>query len=71
MLITNFVCSDLHNNELKGSIPEEIKELVNLEALLLDQNQFSGRIPDALCSLNALHTLFVFFFFFFFLMQKA
>lgn len=42
----SFVCSDLSNNNLTGTVPSEISQLVNLDRLFLAGNQFSGVMPQ-------------------------
>ena len=47
----------LHQNQLKGSIPLELEDLVNLRELNLDYNQLSGSIPPELGNLVNLQSL--------------
>ncbi|KAD4585809.1 hypothetical protein E3N88_23410 [Mikania micrantha] len=46
----------LRNNSLTGPIPD-LAELVNLKALYLDHNHFTGEIPSSISSLHRLRTL--------------
>ena len=48
---------ELHGNRLKGRIPAELGNLVNLEELRLDINQLSGEIPEELGNLVKLEKL--------------
>ena len=48
---------DLSDNGLKGSMPESIGNLVNLEYLYLSNNQLSGSIPDSIGNLLNLRSL--------------
>ena len=52
-------CSDLHNCGLEGSLPKDFEFLTKLRDLILDQNHFTGSIPDNYCSLTNLVELFV------------
>jgi hypothetical protein len=38
----------LNNNQLSGSIPQELGQLASLESLALENNQLSGSIPQEL-----------------------
>jgi Leucine-rich repeat (LRR) protein len=38
----------LNNNQLSGSIPQELGRLASLQKLVLDNNQLSGSIPEEL-----------------------
>ncbi|XP_058210569.1 receptor kinase-like protein Xa21 [Rhododendron vialii] len=49
----------LHENQLYGSIPSTIGNLVNLETLTLHNNLFTGRIPDSIGYLHKLRRLVV------------
>lgn len=52
------VCSlNLPNNQLKGSLPEEIGLLTGIERLDLHGNWLSGEFPEALFNLTHLSTL--------------
>ncbi|KAL8232190.1 hypothetical protein R6Q57_001968 [Mikania cordata] len=46
----------LRNNSLTGPIPD-LAKLVNLKALYLDHNHFTGEIPSSISSLHRLRTL--------------
>ena len=48
---------DLADNQLTGSIPDELGSLANLEELWLSQNQLTGAIPTELGSLAKLKEL--------------
>ena len=43
---------NLYDNNLTGSIPSEIGNLTNLDELFLNNNQFTGEIPESICDLN-------------------
>ncbi len=47
------------NNELSGTIPTELEDLINLQYLLLNNNQLSGEIPAELGSLTSLQRLYL------------
>lgn len=40
------------NNKLSGPIPREVAALTSLIALWLHGNEFSGSLPEAICSLK-------------------
>ncbi|MDE2963436.1 MAG: hypothetical protein OXU26_05965, partial [Acidobacteriota bacterium] len=48
---------DLNDNQLTGSIPAELGNLVNLRFLVLDYNQLTGAIPAELGDLANLQNL--------------
>ena len=48
---------DLRDNQLSGSIPSELGNLDNLQALGLHDNQLSGSIPSELGNLDNLQAL--------------
>jgi|TARA_B110000495_G_scaffold164715_1_gene150337 hypothetical protein len=43
---------DLSDNQLTGSIPDDIGYLTNLTQLKLNGNQLTGEIPESICDLN-------------------
>ena len=43
---------DLSANQLTGAIPPEIANCIQLGSLFLNDNQFTGRMPQAICDLN-------------------
>ncbi|KQJ88157.1 hypothetical protein BRADI_4g16068v3 [Brachypodium distachyon] len=47
-LSTSLVHLELKSNRIKGSIPEGIGNLVNLQRLVLMQNSFTGTLPSSL-----------------------
>ena len=47
----------LHSNNLAGSLPPELGELMHLVSLSLDENKLSGRIPAELGNLTSLTSL--------------
>ncbi|ORY41279.1 RNI-like protein [Rhizoclosmatium globosum] len=51
---TSLLSINLSHNELTGSIPEEIGELVNLERLDLSHNQLTGVIPPSIAKCSKL-----------------
>jgi len=57
---SNLKSLHLTDNDLWGSIPDELFELTKLEQLYLDYNKFSGTLPKKLASLVNLQELFVF-----------
>lgn len=48
---------DLFNNDLSGSIPSEIGLLSHVRILDLAENAFTGKLPDEMASMTALHKL--------------
>lgn len=42
----------LNGNQLTGSLPEELGNLVNLDRIQIDQNFISGTIPPSLANLD-------------------
>ena len=48
---------DLHSNNLRGAIPEELGNLANLEILRLNNNRLTGAIPEELGNLANLEIL--------------
>lgn len=53
MFLLNFSSADLNlkSNNLDRSLPDEIKDLVNLESLYLTSNSFTEMIPQSWSSL--------------------
>ncbi|KAK1367266.1 putative LRR receptor-like serine/threonine-protein kinase [Heracleum sosnowskyi] len=49
----------LRNNNISGSIPSDISELLSLNQLDLSFNNFSGRIPNSLFNMSSLQFLFL------------
>ena len=49
----------LYNNQLSGSIPEELGNLSNLTVLYLNNNQLTGSIPEELGNLSNLTVLYL------------
>lgn len=54
--LTNLVSLDVSFNQLSGAIPTSVGNLVGLETLFLENNAFTGTVPD-LTALFALETL--------------
>lgn len=48
---------DLSSNELSGSIPDEIGDLLNIRSLNLSSNRLTGSIPDSVSKLKGLESL--------------
>jgi len=48
--LTNLTKLDLQFNQLTGEIPSEI--MTNLEEFYVNNNQFSGLIPETICNMN-------------------
>ncbi len=48
---------DLNNNNLTGTLPEEIGQLSELQSLVLWGNSISGELPIELCNLSNLYNL--------------
>jgi len=48
---------DLHSNNLVGSIPSSIGNLINIQYLYLQYNKLSGSIPSAMGNLSRLSYL--------------
>ncbi|KAF8104053.1 hypothetical protein N665_0181s0074 [Sinapis alba] len=48
---------DLSSNELSGSIPDEIGDLLNIRSLNLSSNRLTGSIPDSISKLKRLESL--------------
>ena len=51
---------NLNSNQLAGTLPAELGNLVNLEYLVLNDNQLTGNIPPELGNLAALQCLYLF-----------
>ncbi|XP_024195425.1 probable LRR receptor-like serine/threonine-protein kinase At3g47570 [Rosa chinensis] len=56
-LSTNLAGLDVHKNQLHGSIPAGIVNLVNMELLVLSDNMFTGNIPTDIGKLSSLGKL--------------
>ena len=54
---TRIMTIDLMNNNLSGTLPDEIKNLKNLITLSLPNNHLIGKIPESICELTSLNTL--------------
>ena len=55
--LAELVVLDLGNNELRGSIPYQLRELSKLRVLILHDNRLTGRIPPELGQLTNLKVL--------------
>lgn len=53
------ITSDLSENHLSGTIPQEFGQLTTLEVLDLRNNKFSGIVPAELGRLRSLKRLYV------------
>mmetsp|Transcript_27199 Transcript_27199/g.40018 ORF Transcript_27199/g.40018 Transcript_27199/m.40018 type:complete len:534 (-) Transcript_27199:114-1715(-) len=55
--LTSIETLDLHDNDLKGSIPSGIGKLVNLSSFIASYNAITGTIPDGFGDLSNLQLL--------------
>nr|APU94870.1 leucine-rich repeat receptor-like protein kinase [Pohlia nutans] len=54
--LTNLITLDLSFNQLQGTLPDTVKNMVALQTLNLQNNQLSGQLPPTLSQLNNLQT---------------
>ena len=53
--MVSLISLNLSNNQLSGSIPDGIGNLINLEELLLNNNQLSGNVPESISDLEIIN----------------